>query len=347
MTPVQRVRTVLRGETPDRVPFTTYENKIYPCQAERRLRNGGMCIVQRRPSIFKHISPNTTTRHCHYTEKGVAYIRTKIETPKGNLFSIQRPVEGTTWRQAHLFQRPEDYAPLAFYLGDRRPLPDYGPFAEAQTRVGGDVYLRGGIDGYSPLMEIIINLMGIEQFAIEWADRRDEVLRLYDVIAARRRESYTIAAESPAEMIAYGGNVTSELVGLERYERYIAPHYDECAELLHAHGKQLCVHFDGNTRLLSGEIGRSKIDCIEAFTPYDTDMTMADARQAWPDKVLWINFPSSVHLTDDAVIARTTRRILEEARTRDRLLIGITEDVPPDRWQRSFATILKTLQQNG
>ncbi len=347
MTPVERVRTVLRGETADRVPLTAYENKIVPCQTERELRNEGMCIVQRSPPILRRVTPNVTVEHIHYVEKGVAYVRTEVRTPKGDLSSVSRPVEGTTWRETLLFQRPEDYAPLEFMLHNQQILPDYDGFRQAQSQVGGDVYLRPDVGGYSPLQEIIINLMGLEQFAVEWTERRDEVMRLYEALIAQRRQAYRIAAESPAEMIAYGGNVMAETVGLERFEQYVVPHYDECAELLHAHGKQLCVHLDGNCRLLADAIGASTIDCIEAFTPYESDMTLAEARQAWPDKVLWINFPSSVHLAETPVIEETTRRLLREAIPGDRFLVGITENVPAEVWQRSYTAISRVLREEG
>jgi EAL domain-containing protein (putative c-di-GMP-specific phosphodiesterase class I) len=98
---------------------------------------------------------------------------------------------------------------------------------------------------------------------------------------------------------------------------------------------------------LAEAIAGSKIDCVEAFTPYESDMTLAEARQAWPGKILWINFPSSVHLADDDVIEETTRRILHEAAPGDRLLVGITENVPMGTWHRSFSAILRVLRQDG
>ena len=48
------------------------------------------------------------------------------------------------------------------------------------------------------------------------------------------------------------------------------------------------------------------------------------ALAAWPDKVLWINFPSSVHMEGEERIKRELRRILHEAAPGDRFLIGIT-----------------------
>ena len=66
----------------------------------------------------------------------------------------------------------------------------------------------------------------------------------------------------------------------------------------------LGCHLDANSKLWAEEIGASSLDWVEAFTPApDTDMTVAEAREMWPGKVFFINFPSSVHLESASVIA--------------------------------------------
>ena len=80
------------------------------------------------------------------------------------------------------------------------------------------------------------------------------------------------------------------------------------------------------------EIGASPLDWIEALTPApDTDMTLAAARVAWPGKIQFINFPSSVHLETDERIRQTTMELLLEAAPGDRFIVGITENVPENR----------------
>ena len=84
MTPRQRVETVLRREVPDKTPLTMYECMIPQCEAERRLRNGGLCIVQRRGVVATH-TPNVTTDSHHYAEDGKPRVRrvdgSEIEVP--------------------------------------------------------------------------------------------------------------------------------------------------------------------------------------------------------------------------------------------------------------------------
>ena len=47
----------------------------------------------------------------------------------------------------------------------------------------------------------------------------------------------------------------------------------------------------GTLSALPAAIAGTSLDYIEAFTPApDTDMTLGAAREAWPGKVLWLNF---------------------------------------------------------
>ena len=63
--------------------------------------------------------------------------------------------------------------------------------------------------------------------------------------------------------------------------------------------------------------------------------------------MLFINFPSSLHLENTDAIETATKRILREAAPGERLIIGITENVPENRWRESFHTILKTVRTFG
>ncbi|MGI6209430.1 MAG: uroporphyrinogen decarboxylase family protein [Anaerolineae bacterium] len=347
MTPRERIEAALLGERPDVVPFTVYENKLPTSEAERRLRNEGLGIVMR-TSAFRPVYSECTQEQVTFTgPDGVTYVRTIVKTPVGTLTALDRPVGFTSWHEERLFKSPADYEPLEAMIADRNYVPTYERVARLQALMGGDGFVRVGI-GYSPLQEIIYTLMGLEQFSIQWAENRDRVMRLYNLLTEDRRKIYPIVAGSPALAANYGGNVSPEVVGRERFETMILPHYDEASEVLHAQSKLLGVHFDANTGPLAPGIARSKMDYVEAFTPVPTcDMTVREAREAWPNKTLWINFPSSVHLESIQEIEDMTRRILREAAPGDRFLIGITEDVPEDRWQENFAAILRVVNSEG
>jgi hypothetical protein len=345
--PKERVEAALRGGHADVVPFTVYQNMVPQCEAERRMRNRGLCIVCR-PGVFRTHRPNVKVTSEVYSENDERYTRTHYETPAGTLSTLRRAGGFTSWAREKMFKTPDDYKAIRSLLEDERYEPWYDDFARLEARMGGDAILRASL-GLEPLQQLISSdLMGMEDFCIQWMDNRDEVLELYEAIVRNRRKVYPLVAESPALHANYGGNVVPEIIGLETFERYYVQHYNEAAEVMHRHGKLIGCHFDANCRLLAEAIAGTALDYIEAFTPApDTDMTLAEARAAWPDKVLWLNFPSSVHLAPDTEVERATCEMLDSLDRPDGLIMGITEDMPPERWQGSCSAIMDGLERHA
>jgi hypothetical protein len=347
MTPRKRVEAVLRGEKPDRVPFTIYESKLPQCAVERQLRNEGLCIVNRQHSVFREITPNVKMSTRTYVDGGVEYTEFVQETPAGKLSWLTRPAGFTAWTVKKPFTGPDDYKSMLALMKDKHYEPNYDAFIEAEKNLGEDVFLRAGI-GAMPLHEIMIAWMGVETFAVEWAERRDEIEKLCAVMADNLRKIFPIVAESPALAANFGGNETGNVMGRARFERYVLPLHREAAEVMHRHGKFLGAHMDGNNRIWADLLAVSGLDYIEAFTPApDSDMSLEDAFIAWPDKTMWTNFTSSIHLSSIAEIERSAREMLETARKPGRrFIMGVTEDMPPDRWQENMLAISRVTNEH-
>jgi len=93
-------------------------------------------------------------------------------------------------------------------------------------------------------------------------------------------------------------------------------------------------------------VRESHLDFVEAFTPPpDCNVSVAEARAAWPEKRLWTNFPSSVHLQSEETIREATLEIVKQAGDRKGFLMGVTEDVPAEHIERSVTVILNTLRE--
>lgn len=344
MTPRQRVEAILRGERPDRVPLTMYECMIPQCAAERQLRNEGCCIVYR-TGVYSTRTPNVETRSEHGVIDGVPHVRTVHRTPVGELSSLGRPVGFTTWTVEHLFKGPEDYKALAFMVRDQQYAETYDAYRRKEAELGEDFILRAAVGG-TPLHTIMISWMGVETFAVEWAERRDEIDALCDLMTERQREVYDLVAKSPASHANYGGNEVPEVMGMERFARYCVPLYNEAAAVLHEGGVLLGSHLDGNNRAWAHLVAASGLDYVEALTPPpDCDMSVREALEAWPGKFLWINFPSSVHLRTTHEIEQVTEELIAEAAPGNRFIIGITEDMPPDRWQQNMLAISRAIRR--
>ena len=324
-----------------------YESMIPQCRTERELRNKGLCIVNRQ-NVFTTVRPNVVVRQEHFRDSGRDLIKTYYTTPVGSVSTLSEPAGFTTWTHEKMFGSADDYKVLLFLIEDEEYSPDYQAFAQAERDFGDDAIFRAGF-GLEPLQSLISgNYMSVETFCIEWMERRDEILKLYDAIVEKRRKIYPLVAESPTSHANYGGNVVPEIIGLEAFEKYYVPHYNEAAEVMHRHGKLIGSHFDANCKLIAEAIDSTDLDYIEAFTPSpDTDMTLSEAREAWPNKVLWLNFPSSVHLRPPAEVEQFAVGMLNQVESMNGLIVGITEDIPAERWQQSCRGIMNGLDRHA
>jgi len=348
MTPRQRIRAVLHGEMPDQVPLTIYWIMLPSGERERRLREAGLAIVERM-ALYWEEYPNCEITQREYRENGVRTIRETVRTPAGEVTSVRKVglAYDSEMHSEYFIKRPEDYRVMEYMIRDAVYHPDYDAYHIAQDRLGEDGYVLPHI-GYSPLMRMLVQLMGLERFSFDMIERTDEFFSLYELLCERRRDLYRIYAESPAEAVLYGGNVVANIMGRKRFEEYIVQCYNECADYLHEKGKLLGVHMDADNKALAPAVAASKIDMIEAFTPPpDCDMSVAEARQVWPDRILSCNFPSSVHLADDETIAETTREMLRQAAPGGRFIIGVTEDIPEAHMWRSLGVIADVLNHEG
>jgi len=341
MTPRRRVMAALHNEIPDKIPFTSYENMVPRCTIERELRNRGLCIVKRIPS-YKILHPNVTVKTYGFTdEKGRDVVRTVYTTPYGDLSKLTQAGNNTTWTHEHMFKTPDDYNALLFYIKDSVVTPNYDYIAMEINKHGEDFVFRDQIV-LEPLQVMISEYMGAETFCYEWMDNQDEVLKLYDALVELARKVYAVVADGPLEFANYGGNVVPQIIGLKNFEQYYVPHYNEAAEILHKKGKLIGCHFDADNTPIMDAIARTGLDYIEA---YDAGISpsVKEARKAWPDKVLWLNWPSAWHLHPVEEVYHDTVRLMEEAAPGNGLIIGITEDVPEERWQKNFTTIMDAI----
>ena len=343
--PRENIERLLKGLPINKIPFTMYENKIFPCKTERQMRNRGLCIVNRR-NVYQTLYPNVKIYQEILFKEKEKRIKTLYKTPIGTVETLHKTKDGFTWLIEKMFKNENDYKILEFIIRDETYKEDYKSFIDAENKAGGDMIFRASF-GLEPLQEFISGIyMDMYTFCREWMENRDEILKLYEIIVENRRKVYSIVANSPVLHANYGGNIVPEIIGLKNFKNYYVQHYNEAAEIMHKKGKLIGSHFDGNCKLLSDAIGTTHLDYIEAFTPSpDTDMSLKEAVVKWPDKVIWVNFPSSLHLHDNDEIYKHTINMFSELSSAEKIIMGITEDIPSDRWQQSCLSIMNALEE--
>jgi len=340
--PRRRVMNVLKGEIPDRTPFTVYSGKLPRCTLERELRNRGLCLIERTTS-YRIDRPNVTfEEHRCVDRSGKLMVKTIYHTPVGDLSLLTEPAGFTSWTHEYLFKSPADYKTILFMIEDSIVTEDYARVAKLQADLGDDFAVRDGLP-LEPLQSFISgSFFDPAEFCVQWMDNRDEMLKLYNAQVKLARKIYPIVAKGPLEFCNYGGNVVPQIVGRENFQKYYIPNYNEAAEELHKTGKLIGTHLDAENETIMDLVAQTNLDYIEAYDP-GMSPSVSQARKAWPDKVLWINWPSAWHLGSPQEVHDGTLRLLAEAKPGNNFIIGITEDVPEDKWAVNFTQIMNAI----
>jgi hypothetical protein len=349
MTPRERIVAVLRGETPDRIPFTIKRPQPQRGEVERKLRNEGLAVcIEELP--FTTRRPNVEVIQREYWKNGRTHIAETLRTPVGEVTQawIVEPGYNSRHRAKFPVVRPEDYAVVEFIMRDEVYTPAMDAFCREERILGQDGLVFGGWLGPTPLLQMLWELLGTGTFCVDIVEHPREFKSLHDALFDKQRERVQLVADSPALVAHLNENLSGEMIGPKRFREYVLPVYEEYRAILQPKGKLLAAHCDGLLKCVAEPLADSALDIIEAFCPFpNSDMTMAEARRQWPDKIIWINFPSPLHLEPPERMDGYVREILEAAAPCDRFLFGITEDIPEGVWQKSLPAISKALQKYG
>jgi len=252
------------------------------------------------------------------------------------------------WRQEFMIKKAEDYRILARALEDSRFTATSEFYDKSEEELGERGITLGHLGWTtvrrSPLLEVQIEFAGLQQCAMDVATETPELMELLELISELELEKMREAAKGPAQYIKLWENLSIDILGPHRYRKYLVPFYQKAVEVLQSAGKRLVVHYDGKLRLVADDIAALGFDGIDSLTPPpEGDMSMAEARAAWPEKFLWLHPAPHWFREDSAVLAREIRQMVREAGPR-RYCLMISEDVPPD-WQRSVPVVLETLDE--
>ncbi|MBO3841919.1 MAG: hypothetical protein FGF48_05835 [Candidatus Brockarchaeota archaeon] len=347
MGPRERVNNVLKGRTPDRIPWIIYSSHLPRGSFERRMRDMGLGLEER-CSIYRASTPNVRIESRTVGD----YVYTTYHTPVGELNSKTRigmrfQFPGGSWTVEHPVKNMNDIKALIFMIEDTVYEPDYETYVRIKEELEEDGIVTVWAD-YTPLMKIIVRYMGFKTFAVMYRRNREMMEELIETLDKSFLKMYRIIADSPAEIVRVGDNIDSMLISPSLFQKYCLPYYNKYADILHEKGKTVVSHMDGRLKALKNLIGETRLDAIEAFTPPPGgDLSPKEAREAWGNKVVWMNFPEEVFLRTPEEIRSFTIRLLEEIAPGEGFIISVTEDIHPDHYRKGIETVTETLYKYG
>jgi len=339
----ERLEAFWSGERPDEIPYTIYQNEWRHTQndpAWQPLYAKGLGVTHHAP-VFRLIRPNVTVVTREYEENGVPMKRQVYQTPLGEVFQTWQ----NGWRRMRLLKTPADYRVMRYAVENTKATPQYEAYQAKVKEAGPHGVVLVGV-GRTPMQTILIDYAGIEQFPFHFADFEEEVRALYEALLRDFRQRVEIVAKGPGRYVACLENFTAESLGPQRYAEFLLPVYEECFPVLQAAGKVVGCHYDGRTSACKELIARAPIDVIESLTePNEGDMTLAECRAAWPDKLFWCNIRVGDYQLPPAQLKQKVLDLVRQAAPDGRKLAFEVSEQYPANWKESISVVLDALKE--
>ena len=353
MTMRERMLAVLRGEEHDRVPFVQYSGLAAPDEEVWSVVGRENMGVVRWTRVHRVEHPNCRTESESAEIDGRPGERTVLHTPAGTLTEEKHfePTYGTGSRSKYFIRKRADWEVFNAYLRDAVVTEDLEPYVRADAECGDDGVPMVSVER-TPYQQLWIQWTSLEHLVCAMVDWPDVVEECMTLLADIERRILRVVRRTHEQlsfpMVNIPDNITAPAIGPKYFREWCVPLYNELADIMAERDVPVFVHMDGDPMPLSDDIAASGISGLDSFSPEpDNDTSVADAVRLWPEKRLWLNFPSSVHIAEAPVIRERAELILEQAGHSGRLQIQISENVPPGMWRRSFPEIVGAIREFG
>jgi len=336
----QRLEEFWRGARPDQIPYSIYYWSWKDVKDDPAWT--AMCAAGL--GVTHHLWATSEAWQGVQVENlpvGPDRSRQVLHTPVGQLSSTTH----NGWHDEYLLKTAADYRVMTWIINNTVVEPGLDQYRQALAELPAFAVPLLQI-GRTPLQEMLVDFAGLENFAIHLYEFETEVRELYAALLARFRQRVAIAAQAPGTFVSNLENFTAESLGPDRFEQFLLPVYRECFPILQAAGKIVGCHYDGRTAACRAAIARAPINLIESLTePPEGDQTIAECRQAWPDKLFWINIGVGCYQLPRAEL-REKLWALYSAAARDGRMVAfqVSEDLPAN-WSTSMPMVIEILQE--
>lgn len=166
-----------------------------------------------------------------------------MHTPLGELTEIQQylPTSYSGGYVKHFVENTADLPAFKSYLESLEFTPAYDEAIRRKSIVGDN----GVVLCYtprSPFMQMVTTYIGIINLVYLLADAPAEMKEIFDLMENKYDLAAEITVASPAECIMIPENLSSEVVGVGYYKRYLQPYESKWIKRIKQAGKYSFIH---------------------------------------------------------------------------------------------------------
>ncbi len=360
---VQRLKSVLEGKKPDRIPWSPNLAYWWNFQDSDFLKKGEKDVLVdfgctplircHEPGFFKadwdHIRMfQTDYGNCSVEtiiEGDTKYL--EIKTPIGDLQAkyIHTSIGDTWFLKEHPVKSIDDYKVVDCLFENMTLTPDYTRYEELAKQYGDDVLffvmLTPELTLKSAYQSMIEFWVGMENLIYDVFDYPEVVINTMKKIQAVNLRAVEISAESPAEYFSTWEDSSTTNISPSQYREYIMPEIARWCEVLHGHGKKYIQHACGLIKDLLPMMAESGVDGIESITPKPMgNITMKEAAEMLPEHVALIGGIDAVTMENSSCdeLCEYVKNLLIDMKGY-RFVLANSDSCPPNVSHEKFIKI--------
>jgi uroporphyrinogen-III decarboxylase len=285
---------------------------------------------------------------------------TTIKTPAGEVIThtyltgkMLRNGISLFFIKSYAIESKDDLEAVAQVFDLLEVVPTPEAHAEFQKRVADQgVAVAAGLYGASPMHLILHDLMPTEQFFISYLEERDALYKLANRMEPFFETVLDAVLRCDAEIIYWGSNYDQNITWPPFFKDEIAPWLKKVSKRVHDAGKLLLTHTDGENKALLPLYPSCEFDIAESVCPHPmTANTLKEIREGMGSKTtVWGGIPSIALLDsimDDNRFEAYLDEMFSELGTGERLILGVSDNVPPEANLSRFEKIEQKIKAFG
>jgi uroporphyrinogen-III decarboxylase len=287
-------------------------------------------------------------------------LRTLIHMPAGDVFthlyrsvSMARDGISLPFVKRYAIRTLADFEAVAQVFEHLDVIPTPEAYQAYRQRVGEQgIAVARGMVAASPIHLILHELTAIDQFFYLYHDEKERMHELAERMTPFFEAALDALLACDAEVVFWGANYDQDITWPPFFKEEIAPWLKKVSDRVHAAGKLLLTHTDGENKRLLPLFPACGFDIAESFCPAPmTKVTLAEMLTGLrPSMTVFGGIPS-VALLDSAMSDTIFERYLDELFASigvgDHLILGVSDNVPPDANLERLAEIKRRVEAFG
>ncbi len=257
---------------------------------------------------------------------------TELITPRGRLSLVHKLLPenvrtGTDpYLTRHLIQTDEDVRTLEYILDHAEIVPLHQKVRDDEAQVG-EHGLVVPLLYRIPFQQLLLEYFGEIPLFRALQAQPASVRRLLDLLDRQMLLLIEEIASLDVPYVEFPDNLHGPMTSPRLFREFCLPAYQKYCEALHAQGKKVGSHTDGNMRPLLNLLPQTGLDVCESFSPYP--LTPCDFEEAWRawerGPRIWGGIPSPI-LEDRFSAADFRSYMAQLLKTIDRpIILGIVD----------------------